>query len=80
VFNRVGAFFVNVEPPFAPSLDRIRKFDVEVIDISSDTDNNAAYVIGGVVGAIAAEAENAFPHRKNAINIKKWQKKLRKSI
>ena len=61
VFHRVGTFFVNVEPSFAPSLDRIRKLDVEIINVSSDTDNNAAYVIGGVVGAIAAEAENAFP-------------------
>jgi hypothetical protein len=61
VLNRIGTFFVYVEPPFAPPLDRIRKFDVEVINVSSDTDNNAAYVISGVVGAIAAEAENAFP-------------------
>jgi hypothetical protein len=61
VLHRVGTFFVNVEPSFAPSLDRIRKLDVEIIDISSDTDNNAAYVIGGVVRAITAEAENAFP-------------------
>jgi hypothetical protein len=42
-------------------LDRIRKFDVEIVDISTNTDNNATYVISDVVGAIAAEAENAFP-------------------
>jgi hypothetical protein len=61
VLNGVGAFFVNVEPLFAPSLDRIRKLDVEIVDISTNTDNNATYVISDVVGAIAAEAENAFP-------------------
>jgi hypothetical protein len=42
-------------------LDRIRKFDVEIINVSSDTNNNTTYVISGVVRAIAAEAENAFP-------------------
>jgi hypothetical protein len=61
VLHRIGAFFVDVEPLFAPSLDRIRKLDVEIIDISPNTDNNATYVISDVVGAITAEAENALP-------------------
>jgi hypothetical protein len=65
VLHRIGAFFVNVEPLFAPSLDRVRKFDVEIVDISTNTDYNATYVISDVVGAIAAEAENSFP--KNPI-------------
>jgi hypothetical protein len=59
--RRHNIFFVDVEPLFAPSLDRIRKLDVEIIDISPNTDNNATYVISDVVGAITAEAENALP-------------------
>ncbi|KAK1598135.1 hypothetical protein QYE76_017557 [Lolium multiflorum] len=40
--------FVHARATFCAILDRIRKFDVEVIN-GSNTDNNAAYVIGGVV-------------------------------
>ena len=61
MFHGIGTFFVYIEPPFAPSLDRVRKFDVKIIDVGSDTDNNTAYVVGGVVSAIAAKAENALP-------------------
>jgi hypothetical protein len=42
-------------------LDGIREFDVEVIDVRANTDNDATNIIGDAVGAIAAEAEDAFP-------------------
>jgi hypothetical protein len=61
VFHGIGTFFVYIEPPFAPALDGVRKLDVEIIDIGSDTDNYTTYVVGGVVSAIAAKAENALP-------------------
>ncbi|KAK1605208.1 hypothetical protein QYE76_028881 [Lolium multiflorum] len=50
-----------IQPPLAPALDRIRKFDVEIIDVRSNTDDDAANIIGDAVGAITAEAEDAFP-------------------
>ena len=61
VLRRVGAFFVHIEPSFAPSLDGVGEFDVKVLDVRANANNNTAYVVGDVVGAIAAEAENAFP-------------------
>jgi hypothetical protein len=42
-------------------LDGVGKFDVEIFDIRTNTDNNAANVIGDVVRAITADAEDALP-------------------
>jgi hypothetical protein len=42
-------------------LDRVGEFDVEIINVRTDTDNNTTYIISDVAGAIAADAENAFP-------------------
>jgi hypothetical protein len=42
-------------------LDGVGEFDVEIFDIRTDANNNTTYVVGNVVGAIAAEAENALP-------------------
>jgi hypothetical protein len=42
-------------------LDGVGEFDVEVFDIRADANNNTTYVVGDVVGAIAAEAEYALP-------------------
>jgi hypothetical protein len=52
---------VHIEPPFSPPLDRVGEFDVEILDIWANANDNAAYVVGDVVGAIAAEAEDALP-------------------
>jgi hypothetical protein len=61
VLHRVGAFFANIQPSFAPPLDGVGEFDVKVFDIRANANNNTAYVVGDVVGAIAAEAEDALP-------------------
>jgi hypothetical protein len=43
-------------------LDGVGEFDIEILDISTDTDNNTTYVIGNVVGAVVVKAENTLPH------------------
>ena len=50
-----------IEPSLAPPLDGVGEFDVEVLAVRTNTDNNAADVIGDAVGAITADAENALP-------------------
>ena len=45
----------------SPTLDRVGEFDVEIFDVRTNIDNNAANVVGDVVGAITAEAENTLP-------------------
>ena len=42
-------------------MDGVREFDVEILDVRAHTDNNTTYVIGDIVGAVAAKVENAFP-------------------
>jgi hypothetical protein len=42
-------------------LNRVRELDIEIFDIWADADNNTTHIIGGVVGAVAADKENAFP-------------------
>jgi hypothetical protein len=61
VLHRVGAFFVHIKPSFAPPLDGVGEFDVKVLDVRANANNNTAYVVGDVVGAIAAETEDALP-------------------
>lgn len=39
-------------------MDGVGEFDV---DVRADTDNNTTYVVGDIVGAVAAKVENAFP-------------------
>jgi hypothetical protein len=52
---------MDVQPLLPPTLDGVGKFDVEIFDIRMNTDNNAANVIGDVVRAITADAEDALP-------------------
>lgn len=61
ILHRVGAFFANIQPSFAPPLDGVEEFDVKIFDIRANANNNTTYVVGDVVGAIAAEAEDALP-------------------
>jgi hypothetical protein len=42
-------------------LDGVGEFDVKIFDIRANANNNTAYVVGKVVGAIAAEVEDALP-------------------
>jgi hypothetical protein len=42
-------------------LDGVGEFNVKILDVRADADNNAAYVVSGVVGAIAAKTEDTFP-------------------
>ena len=63
VFQRVGAFLMDIQPFFAPPLDGVGEFDVEIFDVRADANNNTAYVVGNIVGAITAEDEDALPHR-----------------
>ena len=54
-------FFLDVQPLFAPPLNGVGEFDVEVIDVGSDADANAAHVVDDIARAIAPEIKNAFP-------------------
>jgi hypothetical protein len=42
-------------------LDGIGELDIEIIDIGADAENNTTYIIGDVVGAVAANKKDAFP-------------------
>ena len=61
VLLRVVVLFMDVKPSFAPPLKRFREFDIEIFDIWADAYNYATYIIGGGVGAVAADKEYAFP-------------------
>jgi hypothetical protein len=50
-----------IEPLFAPPLDGVGELDVEVLDIRANANDNAAYVVGDVVMAIAAAVKYALP-------------------
>ena len=52
---------MNIHPSLPPTLDGVGEFDVEIFDVRTNTDNNAANVVGDVVGAITAEAEDTLP-------------------
>jgi hypothetical protein len=57
----VKILLADVQPFPVPPLDEVGEFDVKIINVRTDTDNNATYIISDVVGAIAADAENMFP-------------------
>ena len=61
VFRRAAAILADVQPSSAPPLDGVGEFDVKTLDIRADANNNTAYVVGNVVGAITAEVEDAHP-------------------
>jgi hypothetical protein len=61
IFQRVGTLLADVQTFFSPPLDGVGKFDVEIFDIRTSANNNTAYVIGDVVRAITAKAEDALP-------------------
>jgi hypothetical protein len=42
-------------------LDGIGEFDVEIIDVRTNTYNNTPYIVVGVVGVVAANVKNVFP-------------------
>ena len=52
---------MHIEPSFAPPLDGVGEFDVKVLDVRANANNNTTYVVSDVVGAIAAEAKDALP-------------------
>jgi hypothetical protein len=52
---------MDIQPLLPPTLDGVGEFDVEIFDVRTNTDNNAANVVGDVVGAITAEAEDTLP-------------------
>ena len=52
---------MHIEPSLPPPLDGVGEFDVKVLDIRANANNNTTNVVGNVVGAIAAKAENALP-------------------
>jgi hypothetical protein len=43
-------------------LDGVGEFDVEIIEVRTNKDNNTTYIVGDFVGAVAVNIENAFPH------------------
>jgi hypothetical protein len=43
-------------------LNRVRELDIKIFDIWTDAYNYTTYIIGGGVGAVAANKEYAFPH------------------
>ena len=61
VLLRVIVLLMDIKPSFEPPLNRVRELDIEIFDISADADNYTTYIIGGGVGAVAADKEYAFP-------------------
>jgi hypothetical protein len=61
VLLRVIVLFMDIKPSFAPPLNRVRELDIEIFDIWADAYNYTTYIIGGGVGAVAADKEYAFP-------------------
>ena len=61
VLLRVVMLFMDVKPSSASSLNRVREFDIEIFDIWADAYNYTTYIIGGGVGAVAADKEYVFP-------------------
>jgi hypothetical protein len=42
-------------------LNGVREFDVEVVYVGTDGDDNAANIVGDIVRAVAPEIKDAFP-------------------
>jgi hypothetical protein len=61
IILRGSRFVLDVQPFLAPPLDRVREFHVEVINVGTDADTNATYIVGDVPRVVAPEIENAFP-------------------
>jgi hypothetical protein len=43
-------------------LDGVGEFNIEIINVGTDTDTNAAYIVDDVPRVVAPEIENALPH------------------
>ena len=52
-------------------MDGVGEFNVKILDIRADANNNTAYVVGNVVGAITAEVEDALPQSPIGMDSKK---------
>ena len=52
-------------------MDGVGGFNVKILDIRADANNNTAYVVGNIVGAITAEAEDALPQSPIGMDSKK---------
>ena len=57
----VDILILDVQPSFAPPLDGVGEFDVEIINVGSNADANAAHIVDDVAGVVAPEVENALP-------------------
>jgi hypothetical protein len=56
----VDILILDVQPSFAPPLDRVGEFDVKIVNVGSNTDANAAHVVGDVARVVAPEVENSL--------------------
>jgi hypothetical protein len=61
VFLRVFVLLLDVQPSPTPPLDGFGEFDIEVVDIGMDADNNTAHIVGDIAGAVAAKIEDVLP-------------------
>jgi hypothetical protein len=61
IFLADRRFILFVEPLFALSLDRVDEFDIKIVNIWANTDNNATYIVGDVFRVVAPEVEDTFP-------------------
>jgi hypothetical protein len=55
-----GTLVLDIQSSLAPTLDRFREFNVEIINVRADADTNAAYIVDDVPRVVAPEVENAF--------------------
>jgi hypothetical protein len=42
-------------------LDGVGKFDVKIVDIRANADNNSTYIVGDIFGVVAPEIKDVFP-------------------
>jgi hypothetical protein len=61
IFLADRRLILYIEPFFAPALDRVGEFDIKVVDIRANVDNNATYIVGDVFQVVAPEVEDTFP-------------------
>ena len=61
IFLGIRRLVFNVKPFFAPALDGDGKFHIKIVDIGTDADTNATYVVDDVFRVVAPEIKDAFP-------------------
>jgi hypothetical protein len=54
-------FILDVKPFPLPALDGVGELHVKIVDIGTDADANATYVVDDVLRVVAPEEEDAFP-------------------